>query len=126
MDILSISNSSSSGAPISERLYANSVAPQAIKTAAPAESHNPVAPTGSVAQSASREQISKAVESINKTLQVVAQNIEFSVDRDTKQVIVKVIDQQTKQVLRQIPNEEILEIAKSLDKLQGLLIKQTA
>ncbi len=126
MDILSVSSSTSSGTPSFERLSGSAIAPQAIKTAAPAESHNPVTPTASVAQAASKEQISKAVESINKSIQVVAQNIEFSVDHDSKQVIVKVIDQQTKQVLRQIPNEEILEIAKSLDKLQGLLIKQTA
>jgi flagellar protein FlaG len=126
MDILSVSSPTSSGAPSLDRLFANAITPQATKAAAPAESQNSITPTGSVATLASKEQISKAVESINKSIRVVAQNIEFSVDHDSKQVIVKVVDQQTKQVLRQIPNEEILEIAKSLDKLQGLLIKQTA
>ena len=74
----------------------------------------------------SKEQVDKAVDAINKTIQAASQNLEFSVDGDTSNVVVKVVDQQTKQVLRQIPTEEALEIAKSLDKLQGLLIKQTA
>ena len=72
------------------------------------------------------EDVAKAGEAINKTIQAASQNLEFSVDKDTHTVVVKIIDQQTKQVLRQIPTEEAMDIAKSLDKLQGLLIKQTA
>jgi len=125
MDIASLSSSPPSVPLASERINGNTPAP-AIKAAAPIESANPVASVNPASQLANKEQLSKAVESINKTIQAVGQNIEFSVDDDSKQVIVKVIDQQTKQVLRQIPNEEVLEIAKSLDKLQGLLIKQTA
>jgi flagellar protein FlaG len=125
MDIASLSSSPSSGSLQSERVTGNTPAPIA-KATTPVESTNPVASISPAAQLANKEQLSKAVESINKTIQAVGQNIEFSVDDDSKQVIVKVIDQQTKQVLRQIPNEEVLEIAKSLDKLQGLLIKQTA
>jgi flagellar protein FlaG len=40
--------------------------------------------------------------------------------------VVKVIDQNTQEVVRQIPSKEALEIAKSLDKMRGLLIRQTA
>ena len=32
----------------------------------------------------------------------------------------------TNEVIRQIPSEEMLEIAKALDRLQGLLVKQKA
>jgi len=41
-------------------------------------------------------------------------------------MIVKVVDTASKQVLRQIPNEEVLAMSKTLDKLQGLMIRQTA
>lgn len=71
-------------------------------------------------------EVNKAVQDINKSIQSIAQNLELSVDTDAKEVIIKVIDQQTKQVLRQIPTVEALDIAKSLDRLQGLLIKQQA
>ncbi|MES2049020.1 MAG: flagellar protein FlaG [Pseudomonadota bacterium] len=78
------------------------------------------------ARATSAEEVNRAVKSINQAIQVISQNLEFSVDTEAKEVVVKVIDQQTKQVLRQIPTEEALDIAKSLDKLQGLLIRQQA
>lgn len=75
------------------------------------------------------DQVSQAVSQLNQSSQAKAQGLEFSIDKDSKRTIVKVIDQTTKEVLRQIPSPEALEIAKSLDnnsKTQGLLIKQTA
>lgn len=125
MDIRSVGNQLPPGSPSSERIP-GAVVPQAFKSAAPPQTDNPVTPLSKAQQTANREQVTKAVENINRIIQVASQNLEFSVDHDAHQVIVKVVDQQTKQVLRQIPTEEVIEIAKSLDKLQGLLIKQTA
>ena len=126
MSISSVGNQISPGVAISDR-FSTSAAPHPVaKSAAPIASDNPVVQTERVQKSASFEQVSKAVQEINKTIQAASQNLEFSVDTEENKVIVKVIDQQTKQVLRQIPTEEALDIAKSLDKLQGLLIKQIA
>jgi flagellar protein FlaG len=55
-----------------------------------------------------------------------AQSLEFSIDEDSKETIVKIVDQNTKEVVRQIPSVEALSIAKSLDKMMGLLINQKA
>lgn len=74
----------------------------------------------------SREDLSAAVKKINESMPPSAQSLEFSIDEDSKDIVVKVIDQNTKEVVRQIPSKEALEIAKSLDKMQGLLIRQTA
>jgi flagellar protein FlaG len=74
----------------------------------------------------SREDLSAAVKKINESMPVSAQSLEFSIDEDSKDIVVKVIDQSTREVVRQIPSEEALEIAKSLDKMRGLLIRQTA
>jgi flagellar protein FlaG len=71
-------------------------------------------------------QVAQAVKEINKSMESLSQGLEFSVDNDTKETIVKVVDQQTKEVIRQMPTKEALEIAKALDQLQGLLIKQKA
>ncbi|MBC3809055.1 flagellar protein FlaG [Undibacterium seohonense] len=123
MNIPSLSTATSS-APLSDRI---TNIPRPINTNATAtQVANPVAEAGASQKTYTREQVNEAVEAINKTIQAASQNLEFSVDKDTSNVIVKVIDQQTKEVLRQIPTEEALEIAKSLDRLQGLLIKQTA
>ncbi|MFZ6744165.1 flagellar protein FlaG [Undibacterium sp. JH2W] len=125
MDVLSIT-SSSSGAPVSDRVSGTAPTPQIAQSAAPLQTSNPVTATGQSPKAASADDVNKAVAEINKSLQLSSQNLEFSVDNDAKEVVVKIVDQQTKQVIRQIPTEEALEIAKSLDKLQGLLIKQTA
>jgi len=50
----------------------------------------------------------------------------FPFDDDTGRTVVKVVDASTDEVIRQIPSEEVLAIAKALDKLQGVLIKQEA
>ncbi len=71
-------------------------------------------------------QVAEAVKGINKAIQTISQNVEFSIDEDSDRAIVKVIDRETKEVIRQMPSKEALEIAKALDKVQGLLIKQQA
>ena len=75
---------------------------------------------------ASRDDLTAAVKKINDSMPASAQSLQFSIDEDSKDIVVKVIDQSTKEVVRQIPTEEALEIAKSLDKMRGLLIHQTA
>jgi len=68
----------------------------------------------------------QAVERINQSLPPSDQGIEFSIDEDSDRVIVKVVDRETREVLRQMPSKEALDIAKALDRTQGLLIKLEA
>jgi flagellar protein FlaG len=78
-------------------------------------------------QPVSQSALNEAIKSINEFVSPVASNsIQFSIDDDTGRTIVKVIDKETDEVIRQIPNEEVIAISKALDKLQGLLVKQTA
>ncbi|MBB3225124.1 flagellar protein FlaG [Pseudoduganella umbonata] len=72
----------------------------------------------------STDALDDAVSKLNAS--VHAQSLEFSIDEDSKRTIVKVIDSETKEVVRQLPTKEALEIAKSLDKAFGLLIRQQA
>jgi flagellar protein FlaG len=74
----------------------------------------------------SMDQVKQAVQDINESLRSAAQGLEFSIDGDTKEVIIKVIDQETKEVLRQMPSKEALEIAKALDQALGKIIKTKA
>eukprot|EP00906_Rhabdomonas_costata_P014533 RCo020888 len=74
----------------------------------------------------SREDVAKAASQVSKFVSPVNTDIQFSIDNDTDMTVVKVIDKSTKEVIRQIPGEEILQIAKALDRLQGLLVKQQA
>ena len=75
----------------------------------------------------SREDVSAAVRKMNDAMLGSSQSLQFSIDEDSNDIVVKVIDQSTKEVVRQIPSKEALQIAKSIDKMQqGLLINQTA
>ena len=74
----------------------------------------------------SKEVVSAAVEKLNEAMAASSQSLKFEIDEDTKQIVVKIIDQGTDEVVRQIPTEEALQMAKSIDKMQGLLIRQTA
>jgi flagellar protein FlaG len=73
-----------------------------------------------------RDELDAAVKKLNESLPGSAQSLQFSIDEDSKEVVVKLIDQDTKEVVRQIPSVEALQIAKSIDKMQGLLIHQKA
>lgn len=73
-----------------------------------------------------KDEVSAAVRKLNEAMPPSAQSLQFEIDEESKEVVVKLIDQSTKEVVRQIPTKEALEMAKSIDKMQGLLIRQTA
>lgn len=78
------------------------------------------------AKPASQEQLKSAVESVREFVQPFNNNLEFSISDETKGVVVKIVDSSTKEVIRQIPSEEMLAMAKALDNIKGLFIKQMA
>ena len=71
-------------------------------------------------------QLKHSVEAINRFLQPVSSDIEFSVDHESGRTLVKIVDTQTQTLLRQIPTQEVLDIARELDRLQGLLLRDKA
>ncbi len=70
--------------------------------------------------------LAAAVRKLNELVAPTLQNIEFSMDQESDRMVVKVVDTATQKVLRQIPNEEVLAFSKTLGRLQGLVIRQTA
>ncbi|AZE47524.1 Flagellar protein FlaG [Pseudomonas chlororaphis] len=55
-----------------------------------------------------------AVQEIEKFVQSIKRNLEFSIDEHSGKVIVKVIASETGEVVRQIPSAEALKLADSL------------
>lgn len=106
----------------SQGVTPRSVAPQlAVASSEPVPQANPLP------EQPSREQIKQAVEEMRKSMsQTAANNLQFSIDDETGQTIVRVTDQQTGELIRQIPSEELVELAKSLDRMQGKLLRQQA
>jgi flagellar protein FlaG len=73
-----------------------------------------------------KAELKTAVDKLNQSMTAAFQDLEFSVDEDTKQTVVKLIDRNTLEVLRQMPSKEALDMAKSFDKAMGKLIDQRA
>lgn len=73
------------------------------------------------------EQVQKAVASMKQLIEAKAPNsLSFSVDDATGKTVVRVSDAKTGEMIRQIPSEELLEIARSLDQMQGMLLRDKA
>jgi len=125
MDIRPSSTTTSPATPVSDKRIGSGAAalaarPAAIdpgQEAAKAQQPKPVP---------SEEQVAQALKSINTVLQVRSPDLEFSVDSQSERTIIKVVDKKTQEVIRQMPSQEALDIAEALDKLQSLLIRQTA
>lgn len=93
------------------------------KTAAPVELPQQAVKPIEKAERVELESVKKAAEQINNLMQQFNRDLNFSVDDDTGLRVVKLIDTKTEEVIRQFPSEELLAIAKALDKLQGLLVR---
>jgi flagellar protein FlaG len=130
MDIRSVSSSPAAAPaerdPAALRAPAGAVASGAAKAAAGPAASAAVGTVGAVRAPGAPDPLDEAVNKINKSLQTAGQGVEFSVDDDSKRLVVKVVDTETHEVLRQMPSVEALEIAKALDHAKGMLIKQEA
>lgn len=76
------------------------------------------------AREASERDIKAAIEKIETFIAPATRDITFSVDHDTGINLIRIIDRTSNEVIRQIPGDEVLSIARALDNLQGLLVKE--
>jgi flagellar protein FlaG len=127
MDINRISGIDQGGTAVAQP------APTRVQTGQPPATAAPVLPNNGIRVTAASQaapvainqaELTRSLEEINRFLQPVNGDIIFSQDDDTGRTIVKIIDTKTQTVLRQIPTKEVVEIAKELDKLQGLLLRE--
>jgi len=75
-------------------------------------------------QQANQKELQRAVDELQRKVQLSVSNLHFSIDTETGRTVVKVTDGATKEVIRQIPPEEILKLDKTLDRMWGLLLNK--
>jgi flagellar protein FlaG len=91
------------------------------------EARSPALPAAKVPEARpTPEQIAEAIATANKALKSVSSSVEFSLDHGTGKTVIRIIDSSNHQVIRQVPSEEMLAIARAVDRLQGLLLRQDA
>lgn len=99
------------------------LAAEAAATPAPAPT-----PAGSPAVTetgnAVRQAVDEAAAQIKKFLQSspAPATLEFTVDEDSGRVLLRILDAQTKQIIRQLPPDEVLAVARAMDRFQGILL----
>jgi len=70
------------------------------------------------------KKLREATDKINRFVESITRDLQFSFDKEAHRMVVKVLERESGEVIRQIPSEEILSIAKALDTLQGLIIRE--
>ncbi|MCL1477395.1 MAG: flagellar protein FlaG [Marinobacter sp.] len=69
-----------------------------------------------------KEQLTSAVSQLNSYVQNVQRDLQFEVDSELGQTIVRVVDQKTQQVIRQMPDELALRLAEKLQQDEPLTL----
>lgn len=130
MLIPSISNAPAAGAqPAATAVSVRPGASDPIQTAAPvprpsaeevtaAPVREPTAP--------SPQDLQKMLAEAQTLLTSRAANLEFSLDDETGKTVVRVVDKETQEVIRQFPSEEMLAVARNLQRIQGFLLEDRA
>ncbi|MDX1635893.1 MAG: flagellar protein FlaG [Marinobacter sp.] len=69
-----------------------------------------------------RKRLDGAVSQLNDFVQNVQRDLQFEVDNEKGQTIVRVVDQSTQEVIRQIPDEVALRLAEKLQQDEPLTL----
>jgi|SRR5688572_27007103 flagellar protein FlaG len=102
-------------APLAAAAASSNAAPPAVTA-----NRAPVAPEPT------RAQIEQAVSRANEQMGAVAPSLQFEIDPDTQQVVIRLVDREDQRVLRQVPSAEMLAIARALERMQALLVRTRA
>lgn len=69
----------------------------------------------------SARQVRQSLEEVNKVMADLSISVQFKIDPDYKELIVKVVDQDTGEVIVQIPSTDVVKMSKAMDNLKGQL-----
>jgi flagellar protein FlaG len=73
------------------------------------------------------DELNKLVSEMQRKVNTLSPQLQFSIDKESGKSIVKVTDSSTKEVIWQFPSEEALQITKEIDRFQqGMLVNRKA
>ena len=70
------------------------------------------------------DDIKSAVETLNATMKKIPTSLAFSIDSASNRVVVQVTNEETGEVVRTLPGEAVLQIARNLESLKGVLFDE--
>lgn len=69
--------------------------------------------------------IEGTVSELNALAQRMHRELQFTIEKDSGEMVVKVIDKETNEVIRQIPPEVIMELRKRLEDAAGVIFRDS-
>ena len=74
----------------------------------------------------SKDELESLFKRMKEKFDYMNKYLKIEIDKDLHEPIIKIIDKKTNEVVRQIPPEHLLELAKKIDELVGLLFSKEA
>lgn len=71
------------------------------------------------------DEVARMVEDVQEMARVFQRELEFRVEDDLDRTVVQVKDRQNDEVIRQIPSEQMLELARNMERIRGLLFNES-
>jgi len=100
-------------------------ASQPVQTSGPVRETAAPPPADKKPEATSQEKI-EALADINDSLKSASIDLRFEFDKESRQMITKVMDTQTGEMVRQMPSEDAVHASKVLGRLQGILFSHKA
>ena len=106
-----------------------------VQRTSPTASKDVKDPPGKSARDAAARQAEEArepaplddvVSGLNDLVHELHRELQFSIDEDSGDTVIKVIDRETDEVVRQIPPEEVLRLRKRLLEAAGVIFQDSA
>jgi len=73
-----------------------------------------------------KSELSEAIQTLNDSLAKALTKAQISHDDTLNRYVVKIADRESGEIVREIPSEELLKLARHLEKLRGILFDKTA
>jgi flagellar protein FlaG len=73
-----------------------------------------------------KNQLEELSKDINKKFEYLNKYLKIEIDNDLHEPIIKIMDKKTNEVIKQFPPEYLVELAKKIDELVGLLFSKEA
>ena len=72
------------------------------------------------------EEMDAMVEDIREMARMFERDLEFRIEEDLDRPVVEVKDAQNDEVIRQIPSEQMVELARNMERIRGILFDESA
>ena len=74
----------------------------------------------------SQQPLGNVVSELNNLVRELHRELQFSVDDESGETVIKVVDRETDEVVRQIPSEDVVRLRKRLQEAAGLIFQDSA